>query len=651
MLYKQLICGITATAILSISFTIKANELPIPRTPLHQITPETLATDYASERAYRPEGHKQPVIGLAMSGGGTKAAMFSHGVLHGLHDSGVLDHVDAISTVSGGSYAAYWYFTKQLESKREQFNVSQIFDDCVPTYWTKDDTDIDLISAMQAAKERPPKAGMLECDGPSHFRAKGETRLDDPYRWQAHIVRWPDVIQPSPIFLDGGKQSSPERQMEIGIAKALTKEVLSHPFGGKSAVPRIYQYGIERTWGLNPKPRNLNTLADRDEKKHWQYSNDGVPDADVARKGIRVNPLFSSWAQLRELYTPPSASSTTTTMPLWILNSTDGKKTWGPNTDKIFEITPFGYGSFGTGYFNDPETILISDLGTSVRASAGFADAQGIETKWAQFLMDKSSDLIPALRWGVDSNIVSWKGKKDEIHLSDGGGSENLGLYSLLKRGLEDIIVVDTAADVEGDMSDICAVRNALKTKDNVTLEFKALQNLEEVCAGQPRKKAKRVYNVSAWKNPVVKGTVTWPPVNGSTQRITNIWLVKAAWDEKAVVAAYSHKPIKCGLPNQLNCLLAVFYGHNRGIQGKDGYMLFPQLGTVGTTYNSSSYLFWGYRELGRMLASNLSVNASGRIELKSPQCLQVDLKRIPNRRPELYKKAPLTECNVVPES
>ena len=40
---------------------------------------------------------QKPKIGLALSGGGTKAAVFAHGVLHGLNDAGVLPHVDVIS--------------------------------------------------------------------------------------------------------------------------------------------------------------------------------------------------------------------------------------------------------------------------------------------------------------------------------------------------------------------------------------------------------------------------------------------------------------------------------------------------------------------------------------------------------------------------
>lgn len=55
-----------------------------------------------------------PSLGLALAGGGTKAADFSLGILQGLTESGVMEHVDAVSTVSGGSYAGLWYFSRLL---------------------------------------------------------------------------------------------------------------------------------------------------------------------------------------------------------------------------------------------------------------------------------------------------------------------------------------------------------------------------------------------------------------------------------------------------------------------------------------------------------------------------------------------------------
>lgn len=52
-------------------------------------------------------------LGLALSGGGSRAAAFHRGVLRGLSDLGMLDDVDVVSAVSGGSvFAAAWMAAK-----------------------------------------------------------------------------------------------------------------------------------------------------------------------------------------------------------------------------------------------------------------------------------------------------------------------------------------------------------------------------------------------------------------------------------------------------------------------------------------------------------------------------------------------------------
>ena len=105
-----------------------------PPLRLATMTQSRLDAEFALENRYvarKADGAQAPRIGLALSGGGTKAGMFAHGVLHGLQQSGVLKHVHAISTTSGGGYAAYWYFSKKMEAARaegrERFDFDSIF--------------------------------------------------------------------------------------------------------------------------------------------------------------------------------------------------------------------------------------------------------------------------------------------------------------------------------------------------------------------------------------------------------------------------------------------------------------------------------------------------------------------------------------------
>ena len=58
----------------------------------------------------------EPKLGLALSGGGHRAAFFHIGVLAKLAELGLLRHLEVISTVSGGSIvgALYYLHVKNL---------------------------------------------------------------------------------------------------------------------------------------------------------------------------------------------------------------------------------------------------------------------------------------------------------------------------------------------------------------------------------------------------------------------------------------------------------------------------------------------------------------------------------------------------------
>lgn len=61
-------------------------------------------------------------IGLALSGGGYRAAAYHLGTLRALHNLGILEKVDVISSVSGGSIAASYYLLNKDDF--EKFNIS-----------------------------------------------------------------------------------------------------------------------------------------------------------------------------------------------------------------------------------------------------------------------------------------------------------------------------------------------------------------------------------------------------------------------------------------------------------------------------------------------------------------------------------------------
>lgn len=70
-----------------------------------------------NEWAFNVTPTKQPQRCLALSGGGIRSSAYSMGVMKGLDELGFLQMVDVISAVSGGGYAASWYYSQRLRDR------------------------------------------------------------------------------------------------------------------------------------------------------------------------------------------------------------------------------------------------------------------------------------------------------------------------------------------------------------------------------------------------------------------------------------------------------------------------------------------------------------------------------------------------------
>jgi NTE family protein len=108
-LVRLFLCGL-----FFISFVAGCAHYPINQ-PLKQWDPET---GYRGRNLINPENDDELLLMLSFSGGGTRAAAFSYGVLEAFRDTIVsargrekrlLDEVDWISGVSGGSFTAAYY--------------------------------------------------------------------------------------------------------------------------------------------------------------------------------------------------------------------------------------------------------------------------------------------------------------------------------------------------------------------------------------------------------------------------------------------------------------------------------------------------------------------------------------------------------------
>jgi predicted acylesterase/phospholipase RssA len=89
-----------------------ATVMPVTRNPANVSTVERVvapATNPTSQASVLPHDRDGYFVGLAMSGGGSRSANFSAACMFELQRIGLLQHVDYISSVSGGSLTAAYY--------------------------------------------------------------------------------------------------------------------------------------------------------------------------------------------------------------------------------------------------------------------------------------------------------------------------------------------------------------------------------------------------------------------------------------------------------------------------------------------------------------------------------------------------------------
>jgi len=110
MHHRVIVLGVLALALVSLAGCASR----VWNRPLGTV-PGTGAYDF---RHRMPQGNGDTFVVLAFSGGGTRAAAFSYGVLEKLRDTPVmvdgksqsmLSQVNVITSVSGGSYTAAYY--------------------------------------------------------------------------------------------------------------------------------------------------------------------------------------------------------------------------------------------------------------------------------------------------------------------------------------------------------------------------------------------------------------------------------------------------------------------------------------------------------------------------------------------------------------
>lgn len=607
---------------------------------------------------------KAPTIGLALAGGGTKAADFSLGVIQGLDKNGLLRNIDMISTVSGGSYAGLWYYARNMYD-HEEAATKTIYDDCLPFRYATElklDGKIEIINPC-----------------PKNNLTNFEIGNRDGYRYQNYLRGYQDIFSSGTDMFgrrafNYASTNEPARNTNdigqlifLSLGAAVINIIPNIIFDWEiplSPSRVAYGNGIARTFGASPPRCDENGCGDELLNMHNKNT-----EASFRAEGDITQIESFGFQALRTL-------TETYNLPLWIINTTAGedRSPWdfsgqGAPEKTVFEFTPYGHGS-GTYGYHLAELKDITPL-DAVKSSAAFLDSQQkselpmpLRKGLAAPLMD-----VFTLNWGRSyvnpeispanlaiHHLLPWplyylhrfNAGRDSafIHLSDGGQSENLGAYSLIRRGVDTIIISDHSYDRAGRMDDVCRLKEELY-KLGYTVILPGLPDLDRVCLNADDKQGYDIFN---WKHPILLGCIVGNAEKHNCSRMSDHWdresgsyfarifLIKPALaddklrdallkmssgkrDRKDAVGNVIRELCLADQGHTLNtpwrfkgglsCEL-IWFMHNNSfdkgaVNSNDGCPEFPQYSTVNMTLNSSPWIYGASRELGDYYSRQLS--------------------------------------------
>lgn len=488
---------------------------------------------------------KAPEIGLALAGGGTKAGSFAVGVLHGLTEAGVMERVDAISTVSGGGYAALWYFARIVNGAEHaegsslplrQAEIAQTyFVDCLPYKYNR-------FSVIRYVTDAPaPYSDLCPQMNYTNFCPSCPGFSYDEVRYQNYLRGYQDVmawIKPFDYRVTADDYKS--NVLEMGGLILLTAGATAIQFVPNvvfdwelplSPSRMMYRAGIMRAFGATPpncfRDHNACTASER------KQGDDGW---------VRSNLTFDL---LRQEYEKGN-------IPLWIINTTAGEDRvlwrWKQKDYRLtnFQFSPYGSGSYLFGYSKRSLDGLLP--WEAVMSSAAFLDSQQRVYSPGWSTLANAGLRIFALDWGLSvrndrmhlseyafHKILPWplyflhgrQGNSANSHanirLSDGGQSENLGAFALIQRNLPNMILSDHSADRSGSMGDVCRLKTGLQSGSangkELYLFIPGLLDLERVCSAG----SFLGYDIFNWQHPILLGCITSDSKNKDCSQVGGV--------------------------------------------------------------------------------------------------------------------------------
>jgi predicted acylesterase/phospholipase RssA len=468
---------------------------------------------------------QRPDLAVSLEGGGSKSAPYALGVLAGLSEVGLLPWVDIVSSASGGSYGAYFLFSRLFENQRRGAKpgiAKSWFADCMAV-------EPDVVSLFSAQDQRR----LTWCGSVPDAEPNGwiDWRKQDRKAYEAAFrSHFPDLFQPrfynDVLGLHGELRSSTGFDARgLGIVGGLAFEHLLTvwPLSSEAGVPWLtgahhlihsafdwpenispsrerYREGIERAFGTSAA-----------EYEQMMAQGPYVQTYRLRRDRHQVRDFAASYEQALE--TCAALGQVACGFPLWILNTTAfaGRSlgAWVETRERDslrfqYEISPIGQGSGVFGYARRPPDDL--PLMDAVGASAAFLDSDQLavqvpgvsplisaglylfNAEWGSRLPNFNvSDwqrgahrFVPFPIWGLP--LFSGRTRAPYIHIADGGNTDNLGLLPLIRRGAKHVVVAAGTDDRAGNFPSLCRAKNQLELDGTYTLRMPSLPDFDLLC-------------------------------------------------------------------------------------------------------------------------------------------------------------------------
>jgi hypothetical protein len=429
----------------------------------------------------KDRGGRFPRLCLAMSGGGLRSAAVNLGVLSGLRAlqtpsgqpdgaalSPVLEQIDIMSGVSGGSSALAWYFTQHWHRQHDVHKKPRA------------EVDQELFNDTPDKDQQVPEYQR-------YLRENFVTFTDGEY-----VVGIVSNIGLAPINL-----------LANGV------------FG----------------WHMNTSP--MRSWYESRLRKTFQHDprTDGRGDGDPHMKDLREeNSSFWSYQ-----------------MPWPIVNATaliehDLHHYGARLGNVVFQFTPEAFGSdaFGRHSYETSESGKTFTLGRVVSIASAAFDATSLVAGpsqsmwWSVLNLDTGlyvhnpnlarrtrtwHRLLPFPTYYFNNYLRDVNGT--DIYLTDGGHSENLGAYALVRRGCTRIIIVDAEHDPTYIFDAYRRLQKGLRTEMGVSFEVPDIERRflqprpardMPVCVDGPRWGA-------AARHPVMNGQIAQLPAAATSDK------------------------------------------------------------------------------------------------------------------------------------